>query len=306
MAGLKSNSKRVYTKGDRPSLLPPALPSLPWASSCPTPAGRLGSVSCGVTVPFLWVLVHARFCLWLPSLESLFFPVLWPFRAGSLGIPSPFVRSPGWGSLTRGSKPSQQWENFFGIIVFQFVGHPPSGYWIWFYRDCVPPTLLLQPLLCLWMWGTFFWWVQCPPVDGCSTASCSFGALAGGDEWTSDSDVTLKNQLSFLNLSINIISYFFTVYSLQKEHTTMIIFTFDHYWWGCTLFCPSAFFLYELSVSILCLLKGSSFSYWFLWSHKIRILTLCWLIYCRHFVLISHLLLLLAKTLLVFWHQAIF
>ena len=23
----------------------------------------------------------------------------------------------------------QQWENFFGIIVLQFVGHPPSGLW---------------------------------------------------------------------------------------------------------------------------------------------------------------------------------
>ena len=27
-----------------------------------------------------------------------------------------------------GSGPSQQWENFFGIIVLQSVGHPPRGY----------------------------------------------------------------------------------------------------------------------------------------------------------------------------------
>ena len=47
MAGLKSNSKRVYSKGDLPSLLPPVLPSLWWASSCPTQAGRFASVSCG-------------------------------------------------------------------------------------------------------------------------------------------------------------------------------------------------------------------------------------------------------------------
>ena len=26
---------------------------------------------------------------------------------------------------------------------------------------------------------------QCPSVNGCSTASCDFGALAGGDEHTS-------------------------------------------------------------------------------------------------------------------------
>ena len=27
-----------------------------------------------------------------------------------------------------GSEPSQQWENFFSIIVLQFVGHPTGGY----------------------------------------------------------------------------------------------------------------------------------------------------------------------------------
>ena len=40
-------------------------------------AGSFGSVSCGVTAFFLWVLVHARFCLCPPRVESLFPPVLW-------------------------------------------------------------------------------------------------------------------------------------------------------------------------------------------------------------------------------------
>ena len=31
----------------------------------------------------------------------------------------------------------------------------------------------------------FFGGFQCPPVYGCSTASCNFGAFAGGDEYTS-------------------------------------------------------------------------------------------------------------------------
>ena len=75
------------------------------------------------------------------------------------------------------------------------------------------------------MWGTFFWWVQGPPVDGCSTASCNFGALAGGDEWASDSNATLKNQLSFLNLSINIISYFSQFIVLNKS-TQQFLFSF--------------------------------------------------------------------------------
>ena len=34
------------------------------------------------------------------------------------------------GSLMWGSESSQQWENFFGIIVLQFVSHPPNGYGI--------------------------------------------------------------------------------------------------------------------------------------------------------------------------------
>ena len=31
-----------------------------------TLTGKSGSVSCGVTAPFSWVLVHTRFCLWPP------------------------------------------------------------------------------------------------------------------------------------------------------------------------------------------------------------------------------------------------
>ena len=63
---------------------------------------------------------------------------------------------PRLGSLKWSSEPSQQWENFFGLIVLQFLSHPPSGYEISFYHDCAPPTILLCLLLCLWMWGIFF------------------------------------------------------------------------------------------------------------------------------------------------------
>ena len=34
---------------------------------------------------------------------------------------------------------------------------------------------------------------QCPPVDGCSTASCDFGALTGGDEHTPPSSTEILN-----------------------------------------------------------------------------------------------------------------
>ena len=65
--------------------------------------------------------------------------------------------------------------------ALQFVGHPPGGYGIWFYCDCAPSTTLLRLLLCLWTW-VFFGRFQHPPVDGCSTARCDFGALTGEDK----------------------------------------------------------------------------------------------------------------------------
>ena len=38
-------------------------------------------------------------------------------------------------------------------------GLPTRWCGIWFYHDCTTPTVLLQLLLWLWMWGIFFWWV---------------------------------------------------------------------------------------------------------------------------------------------------
>ena len=83
------------------------------------------------------------------SCGSLVIKPHWPSRSDSLGIPSPLVGSPGW-EAWGGFWTSQQWENFFGIIVLQFVGHPFGGYGIWFYRDCAPPTISLQLFLYLW------------------------------------------------------------------------------------------------------------------------------------------------------------
>jgi len=65
----------------------------------PTLAGGYGSVSCGVTAPIPWVLVHARFCLCSPRVESLFPPVLWKsyspillsFKFTFPGVLSPFA-----------------------------------------------------------------------------------------------------------------------------------------------------------------------------------------------------------------------
>ena len=74
-----ANSKRAHTKGTfqaASALIPVVGPS---TGDPPTLTGSLGSVSREVTAPFLWVLVHARFCLCPPRQESLFPPVLWKF-----------------------------------------------------------------------------------------------------------------------------------------------------------------------------------------------------------------------------------
>ena len=103
------------------------------AGDPPTLAGRFGSVFCGVTAPFLWVLVYARFCLCTPRLESLFSPVLWKsynkiplaFKVRFPGDPQSLCWIPRLGSLIRCSEPSQWWENFFGIMFSSLrVTHP--------------------------------------------------------------------------------------------------------------------------------------------------------------------------------------
>ena len=68
------------------ALLHTVSPALQQAIFQPTPpletpghsqlTGKSGPVSCGVIAPFSWVLVHTRFCLWLPSSVS---PVLCKF-----------------------------------------------------------------------------------------------------------------------------------------------------------------------------------------------------------------------------------
>ena len=103
-----------------------------------TLAGSFGSVSCGVTAPLLWVLVRVKFCLCPPRPESLFPLILWKsFNQILLVVKDRFpgdsqslCQIPRLGSLTWGSEPLQQRENFFGIIVFQSVGHPLGGYGI--------------------------------------------------------------------------------------------------------------------------------------------------------------------------------
>ena len=75
--------------------------------------GKSGSVSSGVTAPFLWVLVHTRFCC---DLKESF----------SLGVLSPFARLQGRKSVVGVLELLQQCKNF-GKTVLQFVGRLLGG-----------------------------------------------------------------------------------------------------------------------------------------------------------------------------------
>ena len=137
--------------------------------------------------------MHTLFCVCPPRVGSLFPPVLSKscnqfhlgFKVWFSINSSSRCWTPRLGSLTWGSEPSLQWVDFSGINVRQSVSHPPSSYGIWFYSDCVPPTVSLWLLLCLWMWGIFFGEFQCLPFDDCPAASCDSGVLLRGSESTS-------------------------------------------------------------------------------------------------------------------------
>ena len=92
----------------------------------PTVAGSFASVSSGVTAPFPWVVVRARFCLCPPRVESLVPLVLWKccnqsllaFKVRFPGDSQLLYQIPRLGSLMWGSELSQQRENFFYLFIY--------------------------------------------------------------------------------------------------------------------------------------------------------------------------------------------
>ena len=104
----------------RPCIRPPSTHASTRGSW--TLTGRSGSVSCGVTAPLSWVLVHTRFCLCPPASVS---PVLCKL-CNQISLTSKvkypegsqsFCQIPRLGSLLWVLELSQQCENLFGIIV---------------------------------------------------------------------------------------------------------------------------------------------------------------------------------------------
>ena len=142
MVGLLANTKRAHAEVPFPGLLLPVSPSL-WRAPADLNLCRGPSnTSRQIWLSLLWgqcsfplgLGTHKILCH--PRVESSFPSVLWKscnqiLLAFKVRFPGdsqslcPIIRL---GSLTWGSEPSQQWENLYGIIVFQFVGCLSSKY----------------------------------------------------------------------------------------------------------------------------------------------------------------------------------
>ena len=156
-----------------------------------TPAGSFGSVACGTTASFLWVLAHVRFCLCLQDWSICFSqsresPVIishWPSRPDSLGIPNPFVGCPGWeawcvvqnlhntGRTSLVLLFSSLWVTHLAGMGFDFIVLHPS------YHLVTASSLSLDMRYLFFFFGGF----QHPPVGGFSTVCWNFGVLAGDE-----------------------------------------------------------------------------------------------------------------------------
>ena len=224
------------------------LPKVPWVHNCtqsPGPCsrpplthasardswtltGKSGSVSCGVTAPFSWVLVCTCFVC---ALQASVCPVLckfWQLYDGVIGdllqealchtqvCCSPSACPCGRPLLTRTSTgDTQTLKGRSGSVsVGSLGGHQVLFepcvhlWWVWgliLNAIFAPPIVLLGLLLCPWTCGFFFWWDPTfSPVNDCSTVRCNFGVLTGIDERTSFCSIVLDNKESLfreLNLT---------------------------------------------------------------------------------------------------------
>ena len=158
----------------------------------PALAGRSGSIPCGVTVPFLCVLVHEWFCFCPPRVKSLFLPVLEVLQLNPCGLQSQIP----WGFLVPLSD-SPVWENWCVAQNLHNSGRTSlvlffSSLWLAYLVGMGFDFIIISPLLPSHCGFSFVFWgrvslfggFQCPTINGFSTTSCDFGALTGGDECT--------------------------------------------------------------------------------------------------------------------------
>ena len=113
----------IYGGATEYSGLLPKVPGTHCGMQCPQPCsrpppthtstrvswilmGKSGSVSCGVTTPFSWLLVHTSFFVPSKSLFSQFcgssvIKSHWSPKSNSLRVLSPFAESPDWDIFCR-------------------------------------------------------------------------------------------------------------------------------------------------------------------------------------------------------------
>ena len=146
-------SNRTCAKISLPRVLPPVphphgrlLLTHASAGDPQTFTVRSCSVSCRVTYPFPWVLVHTKLCVLQESVSLVLWKfcnqILLVFRIWLPGNSQSFGWIPRLGSLMWGFELSSV-RNSFGIIVLQFVSCPPGGCRIQFYSNYAPPTISL-------------------------------------------------------------------------------------------------------------------------------------------------------------------
>ena len=132
-----------------------------------------------------------------PTIESH-----WPSRSDSLGIPSPFVRSPGLEACCGVQNLHNSGRTSLVLLFSSLWITYPAGMGF----DFIVIVLLL-PSCCsfFFVFGhgvSFFGMFRHPPMDGCSIGSGDFGNLKGGDEHTFFYSTILNQKSHTLNFAL--------------------------------------------------------------------------------------------------------
>ena len=90
------------------------------------------------------------------SCGSIIIKSSWPSRSNSLGIPSPFVRFPGWEAWHRVQNLHNSGRSYL-VLFFSSLWLPTWQEWdLIFNHEYAPPIVLMGFLLRLWMWEYLF------------------------------------------------------------------------------------------------------------------------------------------------------
>ena len=106
----------------------------------------------------------------------------WPSKSDFQTIPNPYARSLGWVARHGTQNFHNNRRTSLVLLYGLWVTHPAE---IGFdFIVTALPTISRGFFLVFGCGLSFFGGFQCPPINGCSTASCNFGTLMGGDEYT--------------------------------------------------------------------------------------------------------------------------